>query len=552
MEARSMVRELIRLDDVSKAFGAVEVLAGVNLRIDEGDRIGIVGHNGSGKTTLLNVISDRTCDLGDVTYAPGLRVSYLTQIRDIEEVHTIEQELARRGRQFAEIEAEISGIEERMAEPSFYDGDWQPTMDRYSELQSMMAKSGGLDAASHAKNILTRLGLGHHPLDMPLTQLSGGERAKVALARQLVGLRDIDVLFLDEPTNHLDLGTLAWLEDFLVEFEGALLIVSHDRWFLDRVCTHILEVADTRTRGWTGNYSAYQQQKEIFLKTLDDRIKKAEAEVKRLTGALRSMKRANKYDKSISQKRFLLSRAEGELRWLKRIKPKQRKGLNFSLEATDKSSLDVADLRSANLRFEGLPRPILDDVTVGVSRGQRIGIVGGNGAGKTTLLRILIGEVELDSGEVEVPPGVQIGYFHQDHRTLDFSATPVEQIQQLKPRMEYGDIRALLGRFQFSKEQVTTRLRNLSGGERARVAMLKLLLEENNLLMLDEPTNHLDVDAKEALEEALEDYDGSIITVSHDRWFLERICDTIWHLPSNGELRVYPGGYADFLRHTAI
>ena len=547
-----MTAELIRLDDVHKAFGPVTVLAGVNLRIDEGDRIGIVGHNGSGKTTLLNVISSKQCDIGDITYAPGLRLSYLTQIRDIEEGHTIQQELARRGRQFSEIETEIAEIEELMTDPAFYDGDWQPTMDRYSELQSMLARSGGFDAAGHAKNILQRLGLGHHPLDMALAQLSGGERAKVAMARQLVGLNDIDVLFLDEPTNHLDLGTLGWLERFLAEFKGAQLIVSHDRWFLDKVCTHILEVGDGRTRGWTGNYSAYLKQKEMFLKTLDERIKKAEIEVKRLVGALQSMKRANKFDKSISQKRFLLGRAEGELRYLKGLKPSERKGLTFSIEATEKSSLDMADLRNANLRFPGLPRPILDDVTVGVSRGQRIGIVGGNGAGKTTLLRLLIGEVALDSGEVEVPPGVEIGYFHQDHRTLDFDATPVEQIQLLKPRMDYGDIRALLGQFQFTKDQVGTRLADLSGGERARVALLKLLLEENNLLLLDEPTNHLDVDAKEALEEALEDYTGSIIAVSHDRWFLERICNAIWHLPSNGEIRVYPGGYSDFLRHTAI
>jgi len=545
-------RELIQLEDIHKAFGPVTVLSGVNLRIDEGDRIGIVGHNGSGKTTLLNVISTKKCDMGDVHYAPGLRLSYLTQIRDIEEDHTIEQELSRRGRQFEEIETEINEIEAKMAEPSFYDGEWQPTMDRYSELQSMMAKSGGLDAAGHAKNILKHLGLGHHPLDMPLAQLSGGERAKVALARQLVGLKDIEVLFLDEPTNHLDIGTLAWLEDFLIKFKGALLIVSHDRWFLDKVCNNILEVGDTRTKGWKGNYSAYTKQKAVFMKTLDERTKKAETEVKRLRGALQSMKRANKYDKSISQKRFLLGRAEGELRYLRGIKPPERKGLQFELEATEKSSLDVADLDNATLHFPGLPRPILDGVTVGVSRGQRIGIVGGNGAGKTTLLRVLIGEVELDSGVVDVPPGVQIGYFHQDHRTLDFDKTPIEQIQQQKPRMPYGDLRAMLGQFQFTKEQVTTKLGALSGGERARVSMLMLLLEENNLLLLDEPTNHLDVDAKEALEEALEDYQGSIIAVSHDRWFLERICNTIWHLPSNGELRVYPGGYNDFLRHTSI
>ena len=223
----------------------------------------------------------------------------------------------------------------------------------------MMARSGGTNVASHAQEILRALDLAHHPLETPLANLSGGERAKVALARQLVGLSEIDVFFLDEPTNHLDLGTLDWLEEFLITFQGALLIVSHDRYFLDRVCNAIVEIQDTRAKGYHGNYTSFLQQKELFLQTLADRIKKTEAEVKRLTGALQSMKRANKYDKSISQKRFLLARSQGELRWLKSLKPRQRRGLNFRLESTEKSSLEVLDFRDATLTFEGLNRPII-------------------------------------------------------------------------------------------------------------------------------------------------------------------------------------------------
>ena len=308
-----MTRELILIDDIFKAFGPKVVFDGISLRIEEGDRIGIVGHNGSGKTTLLNLISDQKVDMGDIRFSPGLRIAYLTQIRDLDEDATIEQELGRRGRQFEDLENEIASIEAQMADPSFYDSDWQPVMDRYSELQSMMAKSGGMDAAGHAQNIMESLGLGHHPLDMPLSSLSGGERAKVALARQLVGLDDIDVLFLDEPTNHLDIETLEWLEEFLLEFQGALLIVSHDRYFLDKVANNIVEVADTKIKGFKGNYSKFTQQKELFLQTLDDRIEKAEKEIKRLKGALQSMKSANKYDKSISQKRFMMNRAREEV-----------------------------------------------------------------------------------------------------------------------------------------------------------------------------------------------------------------------------------------------
>jgi ATP-binding cassette subfamily F protein 3 len=542
------LRELIRLDDVHRAFGALSVLEGVDLRIDEGARIGVVGHNGSGKTTLLRTISNQDQDIGDITFAPALRIAFLTQVRDIEEDATLEEELNRRGRQFQEIVDEIAAIEASMTDPAFYEGEWQQSMERYQELQSLMARSGGGDAAGHAKEILKALDLAHHPLDMPISQLSGGERAKVALARQLVGLGEIDVFFLDEPTNHLDLQTLDWLEEFLMKFKGALMIVSHDRYFLDRVCNNIVEIHEASLRGYLGNYSAYIAQKELFLQTLDERIEKTTKEIKRLTGALQSMKRANKYDKSISQKHHMIMRSQRELKWLKSIKPMQRKALRFNLSSTQKSSLDVLDFHSANITFEGLNRPILEDVTVGVCRGQKIGVVGPNGAGKTTLLRIIRGELKLDSGEIEVLPGVQCGYFHQDHRNIDFTLTPEQQIQKLKPKMPYGDLRALLGQFQFSPGMVKTQMNKLSGGERARVAMLRLLLEENNLLLLDEPTNHLDTDAADAVENALKEYDGAIIAVSHDRWFLDQICDTIWELKGDGSLKVWPGNYSEYIR----
>jgi ATP-binding cassette subfamily F protein 3 len=543
-----MVRELIRLEEVHRAFGPVKVLEGVNLRIDEGDRIGIVGHNGAGKTTLLRTISNQNQDLGDIFFAAGLRLAFLTQIRDLNENATLGEELNRRGRQFQEIEDEINQLEAKMATPSFYEGDWQPDMDRYQELQSLMARSGGGDVAGHAQEILKALDLSHHQLDTKLSFLSGGERAKVALARQLVGLNEIDVFFLDEPTNHLDLHTLDWLENFLTRFNGALLIVSHDRYFLDRVCNNVVEVQDAHTKGFKGNYSSYLKQKELFLQTLNDRIEKTQKELKRVKGAMQSMKSSNKYDKSVSQKHVMITRTQRELSWLKSIKPNLRKPLMFNMKATEKSSLEVLDFKKAHLTFDNLTRPIIRGLDIGVRRGQKIGIIGPNGAGKTTLLRIINGELRLDSGEIDVRPGVQIGYFHQDHRLLNFDFTPIEQIQFLKPRMEYADIRSMLGQFQFTSDMAKTKLEKLSGGERARIALLCLLLEQNNLLLLDEPTNHLDTDAKEALEGALIGYEGGIITVSHDRYFLDKVCDTIWELSGDGSLFVWPGNYSDYIR----
>jgi ATP-binding cassette subfamily F protein 3 len=542
-----MARQLINIEGVDRSFGPVDVLLDINLLVQDGDRIGIVGHNGAGKTTLLNTISEQSQDVGEIEFAPGIRIAYLTQIRDIESDSTIEEELGRKGRQFQELEEEIAAIEAQMADPAFYEGDWESVMERYSELQQTLGASGGSNVASIAKATLARLGLDKHPMDMKVSQLSGGEKAKLALARQLVGLAGVDVMFLDEPTNHLDIETTEWLEGFLKDFKGAQLIVSHDRYFLDQVCTRIVEVDNLRAWPWKGNYSQFLRQKVATEAALGDMIHTVEKKIAATTGALKQMKRANKYDKSISAKQKMIERMQQELKALKARVPKKRKPLILSLEAIDKASMDVLQLDGATKKYDGLERPILDNQDLEVRKGDRIGIVGGNGQGKTTLLKLINGDEALTSGKRDLAPGCEIGYFHQDHATLDFNLNPVEQIQKLRPDFQYGDIRAALGRFQFSSDQVTTKLSQLSGGERARVALLKLLLEENNLLLMDEPTNHLDMDSKDTLEEALKGYEGSLITVSHDRWFLDQVVNRIWEL-QDGVVTVYYGNYTDYIR----
>ena len=542
-----MVRELITVENIDRSFGAVDVLRDVNLLVKDGDRIGIVGHNGAGKTTLLNTISEQSQDAGDIKLAPGIRLAYLTQIRDIDSDKTIEEELSRKGRQFQELEDEIAAIEARMIEPDFYDGDWESVRERYSELQQMLASSGGGNVAAIAKGILKTLGLDKHPMEMQVSKLSGGEKAKLALARQLVGLAGVDVMFLDEPTNHLDIQTTEWLEKFLKEFKGAQLIVSHDRFFLDQVCTRIVEVDNLRAWTWKGNYSQFVKQKAESEAALGDLIKNTEKKIQSTMGALAQMKRANKYDKSISAKHKMIERMQQEVKALRARVPKQRKSLIMTLDAVDKASMDVLELTDACMTFEGLKKPILDNQDLEVRKGDRIGIVGGNGQGKTTLLKLINGELKLTSGKRDLAPGCAIGYFHQDHATLDFNLSPVEQIGLLRPDFQYGDIRAALGRFQFSSEQVETKLSQLSGGERARVALLKLLLEDNNLLLMDEPTNHLDMASKDTLEETLKSYTGSLITVSHDRWFLDQVVNRIWEL-NDGIVKVYYGNYTDYIR----
>ena len=541
-----MSRQLISVEEISRSFGAVDVLSDVSFLVNEGDRIGIVGHNGAGKTTLLNTISEQKQDMGDIEFAEGLRIAYLTQVRDIEDDATIEEELARKGRQFLELEEEISAIELDMSKPEFYEGNWQPVLDRYAELQQMLASSGGANVALRAKAILERLGLSHHPMGTKVNKLSGGERAKLALARQLVGLDGIDMLFLDEPTNHLDIETTEWLEQFLRDFHGTMIMVSHDRYFLDQVCTRILEIENQMVWQYAGNYSKHLKQKISNAAALGDLINTLDKKIKHTLSGLQHMKRNNKFDKSISAKHKMIERMQKERKALVARVPKQRKGLQFNLESVDKASLDVLELEAVYKRFEGLKKPILSNAELFINKGMKIGIVGGNGVGKTTLLKMINGDEEIDSGKLEVSPGVIIGYFHQDHRTLNFDLTPIKQIEKLRPDLDYGEVRAALGRFQFAKEQVDTQLQKLSGGERARVALLQLLLEENNLLLMDEPTNHLDVDAKESLEAALNQYDGSLMMVSHDRWFLDQTVNWILEL-KNGKLKMYKGNYSDYI-----
>ena len=525
--------------------GGKEVLKNISLSFLPGAKIGVLGLNGAGKSTLLRIMAGIETEFqGEAWAADGIKVGYLPQEPELDpSLDVAGNVLAGMGRA-KELVDRFNEVSAKFAE-EMTDDEMNAVIAEQAELQEEIDAIDGWDLERKAEIAMDALRVPAGDADV--TKLSGGEKAKLALARQLVGLAGVDVIFLDEPTNHLDIQTTEWLEGFLRDFKGAQLIVSHDRYFLDQVCTRIVEIDNLRNWNFKGNYSQYLKQKQNFLAALDDRIKTVEKKISHTQSALRSMKSANKYDKSISAKHKMIERMQQELKALKARKPKQRKGLRFNLEAADKSSNDIIELKDVSKRFDGLQRPILDKQNLEISKGDRIGIVGGNGQGKTTLLKVITGDEQVDSGERDLAPGAIIGYYHQDHRTLDFKLDPVKQVEVLRPDMQYGDIRAALGRFQFSKEQVTTPLGKLSGGERARVALLKLLLEENNLLLLDEPTNHLDMDAKETLEEALVEYDGAIVTVSHDRWFLDQVVNQIWEL-QDGIVTKYYGNYTDYIR----
>ncbi len=540
-------RLLLEVEEIAKSFGSLDVLENVSFNVHEGDRIGLVGSNGSGKTTILDLISNGGQDLGEIRPVDGLRMAYVTQVRDIEDNLDVATELDRKPRQFREIEDELSLIESQMADPAFYDGDWQSVMDRYQELQATLSQSGGGDVAGAAKAILRGLGLGHIDLSQKVSSLSGGERAKLALARSLVGLSAIDLLILDEPTNHLDIETCEWLEDFLIDFEGALIVVSHDRYFLDKVCTRIIEVAEKTTQAYTGNYSVHLRIKEANDAADRAALDTIEKKIEHTQQALRHMKRSNKYDKSISSKHKMIEEMQKERKEIKsRIKPRP-KSLHIQIASEEKSSNEMVEFTDVSMVFSGNDsKLVFEDLNLEVRKGDRLGIVGPNGSGKTTLLRMILGDIAPTSGDFSLSPGVQIGYFHQDHRLLNFNKSCIQEIEAVRPDLDYGQVRGALGRFRFSKDSAHSQIGDLSGGERARVAILKLLLEPSNMLLLDEPTNHLDIPSKAALEEALRGYEGSMLVISHDRYFLDKIANGILSV-SDHKITRYAGGYSEFI-----
>ena len=545
--SRRQGRDLLRVEELAKSYGPQLIWHNVNFSVHHVDRIGLVGANGSGKSTLLNVLSDGGQDLGSIELADGIRMAHLTQIRDISESNTIEAELARQTRQFRELEEELRSLEALMADPAFYETDYQPSLDRYGELQRLLGEAGGTNIGANASHVLKKLGLSGYSLDQRVSELSGGERAKLSLARTIVGLSTVDLLLLDEPTNHLDTPTTEWLEGFIRDFQGALIIVSHDRYFLDKVCNRIFEVEGQRLTAYDGNYSQYITKKTQLLEALMNRLKDTDKRIARVKQALAHMKSSNKYDKSISAKHHMTKRLQSERARLQAGTSAKRRDLRFHIEAAQKSSNEVATLSAVELEFPGSPpKRIYDGLDLELVKGDRLGLVGWNGAGKTTLLKLLRGDLRQTAGEISVSPGVKIGYFHQDHSTLDFSNTPMEEVQASRPDYEYGQVRAALGRFLFRGLEVEKRLSDLSGGERARIAILKLLLEENNLLLLDEPTNHLDFESCRALEAAINEYDGSFVVVSHDRWFLDTVCDGILELKA-GKVTWYQGNYTDYV-----
>ena len=531
---------LLSCEKISKSFGANNVLSEVSFSINEGARIGIVGSNGSGKSTLLQLITgDLACDSGSIYLAKSLTIGYLRQNEAIKTTNTIWNELLSVYTHIFEMEKRIRFLEEQISRHTDMSSkEFQDLSVEYGSLLEKFADIEGYSYESHMKGVLAGLGFSSKEFDQPIWQLSGGEKTRVALVKLL--LMKPNLLLLDEPTNHLDLNSVQWLENFLKDYPGTIILVSHDRYFLDSICDFILEIENQSANMYQGNYSQYyrkkQQRREIQLKEYELQQK----EIRRQEEIIKRFRSFNR-EKSIRA-------AESRQRALHKIKPVDKpafmKDIRMSFHSKKQSGRDV--LRAEGLKMSFNNNVLFDQVSFYIEKGDRIGIIGPNGVGKTTLFRILLGQLKPISGTFQIGTGVDIGYYDQEQSSLNPDQTVIDEVWNSFPHLKETEIRNVLALFLFAGDDVYKTISQLSGGEKGRVMLSKLMLAGNNLMLLDEPTNHLDMPSKEVLEQALEDYDGTLLIISHDRYFLNKIVDRIFLFEKNG-ITEYLGNYDDFL-----
>jgi ATP-binding cassette, subfamily F, member 3 len=536
---------LLALNGVRKSFGSRLVLDGVDLAVDRGSRIGIVGANGTGKSTLLRLASgDETPDGGDVVRRRGVVVSLLPQ-HPLGDARTPLETVVAARPDLAELDAELHAVADRLGSPELAaDLDRMvKVLRRQEELLERWEAAGGPGLAGRARAWLTQFGLTDEEQELPTTALSGGQRKLIALAACLA--QAPDVLLLDEPEAHLDNAGRAVVEQLVRGFDGAVLVVSHDRYLLDETVTSIAELERGRIRLWPGAYSEYSVARELELERQRQAYVTQQKEIARLEEAIRRFKDwAHRVPNERHIKQARVKQAQID-RMEKVDRPVlERRRIGLQLRSHARGGQRVFDLRAIGVAFGD--EPVLAGVDLTVLHGERIGVVGENGAGKSVLLKTLVAELPASEGEVWMGPSIRVGYLAQDQETLDPDLTPLETVRLAKPVSE-GEAVSLLMKFLFVYEQVRRPNRLLSGGERTRLQLLLLMLSGSNLLVLDEPTNHLDIDSVEALEDALERFAGTVVCISHDRYFLDRIADRIVEVRDAG-IEVTEGGWSEWQR----
>ncbi|HEX6046761.1 MAG TPA: ATP-binding cassette domain-containing protein [Pyrinomonadaceae bacterium] len=526
---------LFRLSEVHKSYGVQDVLRGTSLQVNPGEHVGLVGRNGAGKSTIFRLVrGDETADRGDVVRARGVKLGLLDQHVHFKPGSTVhESALAAFGR-LQQIEHEMHELEHRMADAG---DDLDKILERYSDLQQEFEHEGGFEYAARAESILQGLGFEREMWSMETEKLSGGQQNRLGLACLLLAAPD--VLLLDEPTNHLDVNAVEWLEEFLTDYPAGFVIVSHDRYFLDRCCRRIIDLENGRASSYTGNYSDYlverEERREAQQRAYDNQqqlIAKTQEFIRRNI--------AGQKTKQAKSRRKMLEKLER----LDAVRPDQSSG-DFRLQAIERTGNHVLTVTDLSV---GYPDKLLAaKISFILRRGECLGIIGPNGSGKTTFLKTIMKKIDPLAGEVRWGTKVQIGYYAQQLDDLDDRNEIIMELRRVAPSTATaGELRSFLAKFLFTGDDVYKHVRDLSGGEKGRLALAKLIYSRVNVLVLDEPTNHLDIPSREALEEALAAYEGTIITISHDRYFLDRVATQILALDGIGGAEHYDGDYTEY------
>ena len=528
---------LINTSDLKKEYGTRVLFENVSFSIGDKDKIGFVGANGTGKSTLFKILTDEiTPDGGELFKSKELNIGYMQQHAGLNTEKTLWAELMTVYRPLTDIENKLSAIENKITNGI---GDLDRLTQEQHRLNEEYEKLGGFVYKNIAKASLLGLGFKEEEFNINFSDLSGGQQTRVILCKLLLGQSNL--LLLDEPTNHLDIDSTEWLEGFLRDYNGSFIIISHDRYFLDRVTDRTFELENSRLTVYNGNYSSYMKQKEEREKTLLRNYENTSKEIHRIEGIIEQQKRWNreKNIKTAENKQKQIDRLEKNLE-----KPEiLNETIKFKFKADTVGGTEVLRCRNLKMGFDG--KHLFANTDIDINRGERVFLLGANGCGKTTLFRIITGELEALEGTCKTGANIKIGYFDQKQQNLSMEKTAIDEVWDAYPNMTQTQVRNAMAAFLFKNDDVFTPVRNLSGGERARIALVKLMLSGSDFLILDEPTNHLDIRSREALEEALLGYDGTMFVVSHDRYFINKLATKIYYMSKDG-VKLYNGDYTYF------
>jgi ATP-binding cassette subfamily F protein 3 len=529
---------LVKAEDLHLSYGPTHVLRGAGFLIHPGDKIALVGPNGAGKTSIFKLLTGQLKpDLGSIEFSRDLRISYLPQVPDIAPKTPVMELLSQPTASAMKLAAEAADLEAWMADPAAFDQpDANEKMARYAEVQTRLAEEKAKGKATDSP-LLNDLGLPEETLDATFGSLSGGERSKVLLCKALSAAKETDLLLLDEPTNHMDIPTVEFIEQYLMDLDGSVIVSAHDKYLLDNVADRVFEVDNRQVAEYTGNYTSYQAQRRALQAAIAAKKSRQFHEVQRQLRIIEELKVRNKFDAQVRSRRTRMKTIEQ----VQEVAPTHRKAfrLLFDSESVPREMMKMEGVAKA---FGD--RVLFRDVELEIEGGDRIGLVGPNGCGKSTFLKLLTQKLAPDAGLFQKKPGVFVGYFDQHHEGLDPNRELIEEARSLRdppPPDEWS--RGLLGRFHFSGDEVFKLVKELSGGERARLALAKFIVGKHNLLIIDEPTNHLDLESQEIVAGALREYEGSLVVVSHNRSFLDQVCNKT-AIIAHRRIGLFPGNYS--------